>query len=234
MKRAVLFLCLAVFILLVIQPNLQGSLQEPTVRVPENTDEPLSNRDIAQRQSASGMTIAIDPGVGEGPAGKSSESEVAMDMAAVLGSTLEKAGYSVVYTRWYDTPDSSQSENDIQSAALEKAREEDADLLISLQYNTGSLSERGFSVFTRPNDETLNLLAENISQELTRSAYSISQGVDTDHYANFPVLAADGMPAVLIQLGYLSNEQEYELLTQPEFQQKLADAITRAVLETMD
>lgn len=90
MKRAVLFLCLAVFILLVIQPNLQGSLQEPTVRVPENTDEPLSNRDIAQRQSASGMTIAIDPGVGEGPAGKSSKSEVAMDMAALLGSTLKK------------------------------------------------------------------------------------------------------------------------------------------------
>lgn len=140
----------------------------------------------------------------------------------------------MIYTRWYDTPDSSQSENDIQSAALAKAEEEDADLLISLQYNTGSLSERGFSVFTRPNDETLNLLAENISQELTRSAYSISQGVDTDHYANFPVLAGEGMPAVLIQLGYLSNEQEYELLTQPEFQQKLADAITRAVLETVD
>lgn len=235
MKRAVLFLCLAIFILLVIQPNLSGPAKTPEVRVPKNTDEPVSNMDIAQRQSESGMTIAIDPSVSSATAaGGEPESDVAMDMAAALGTALKKAGYNVVYTRWYTQPDASQTQTEAQEAALISAKENQASLLISLQYNSGTPAQRGFSIFTKPNDPRLDLLAESLSSELTRSSYSISQGIDTDHYANFPVLADESMPAVMLQLGSLVDEQEYEILTRPEFQEQLASAIASSVLETMD
>ena len=235
MKRAVLFLCLAVFILLVIQPNLTGPHRTPQMRVPKNTDEPVSNMDIAQRQSASGMTIAIDPSVSTSSSyGGEEECDVAMEMAAALGNALKKAGYNVVYTRWYSEPDASQTEKEAQETAVISAKEQQANLLISLQYNSGTPAQRGFTIFTKPNDPELDLLADRLSSELTRSSYSISQGIDTDHYANFPVLADEGMPAVMLQLGSLVDEQEYEILTRPEFQEQLASALARAVMETMN
>lgn len=48
--------------------------------------------------------------------------------------------------------------------------------------------------------------------------------------AGFRVLTAPDVPSVLIELGYLSSKNDIELLTSPEWQQKAADAIARAVL----
>ena len=47
--------------------------------------------------------------------------------------------------------------------------------------------------------------------------------------ANFRVLKAPDVPSVLIELGYLSNSEDAERLTSPEWREKAADSIANAV-----
>ncbi len=51
--------------------------------------------------------------------------------------------------------------------------------------------------------------------------------------ANLRVLKAAGVPAVLIELGYLSNIEDEKLLTSPEWRAKTATALAAAVSEFM-
>ena len=49
--------------------------------------------------------------------------------------------------------------------------------------------------------------------------------------APFRVLVGATMPAVLVEVGFISNPAEEKKLKSPEFQQSLADAISRAVVK---
>lgn len=48
--------------------------------------------------------------------------------------------------------------------------------------------------------------------------------------AGFQVLRAHDVPSVLVEIGYLSNEQDEKLLTSDEWRSRVADATTQAVL----
>ncbi len=52
------------------------------------------------------------------------------------------------------------------------------------------------------------------------------RGIDS---ANFAVLKTPGIPSVLIETAYLTNKHDAQLLTNPEFLDKFANAITRAI-----
>jgi N-acetylmuramoyl-L-alanine amidase len=51
--------------------------------------------------------------------------------------------------------------------------------------------------------------------------------------ANLRVLKAAGVPAVLIELGYLSNTEDEKLLISPEWRAKTAAALAAAVNDFM-
>jgi N-acetylmuramoyl-L-alanine amidase len=69
-------------------------------------------------------------------------------------------------------------------------------------------------------------LAEAIQKELNAISDTGSRGVKQ---APFRVLVGASMPAVLVEVGFISNPAEEKKLKSPEFQQALADAIGRAV-----
>jgi N-acetylmuramoyl-L-alanine amidase len=69
-------------------------------------------------------------------------------------------------------------------------------------------------------------LAEAIQIELNAVSGTGSRGVKQ---APFRVLVGAAMPAVLVEVGFISNPAEEKKLKSPEFQQTLADAIGRAV-----
>ncbi|CAI9405105.1 N-acetylmuramoyl-L-alanine amidase AmiC [Pleomorphomonas sp. T1.2MG-36] len=48
--------------------------------------------------------------------------------------------------------------------------------------------------------------------------------------AGFQVLKAHDVPSVLVEIGYLSNDQDEKLLTSDEWRSRVADAVTQAVL----
>lgn len=107
MKRAISFFLLALFVLFIIQPNLDAKTQTAQIRTPEMTDSVLTNDDISRKTSKSQATIVIDPDkggmdAGYDPVGHLAEKDVAMQLAINIGGALESAGYHVEYTRWYD------------------------------------------------------------------------------------------------------------------------------------
>lgn len=53
-------------------------------------------------------------------------------------------------------------------------------------------------------------------------------------HAGFRVLQAPDVPSVLLELGFLSNPRDEELLTDPKWREKVADRLTEAVGKYMD
>lgn len=238
MKRAMLYLCLAVFAWLVIQPNLLHADPAP-VRIPENTDEATSAQEISTRQSKSKSTIVIDPGhggndLGYAEEGKAPEKDISMQLAVNIGDCLERAGYNVAYTRWYDdttqwNPDLSSDQN-----RITQAKTNHANYVLAIRFTTGDSMEKGYTVFTRSDNEQLEELGNAIAEKIKGTGYSTCQGVDLDHFDNFALLADPSLPAVLVQMGYLTNDQDYSKITDSTFQKNIGEAVTAAFLDTID
>ena len=77
--------------------------------------------------------------------------------------------------------------------------------------------------------ETMNRsagFAGEIVEELGRETPLLT---NTHRFAGFAVLKSPDVPAVLIEMGYLSNAIDEKNLRQPEYRAKLAHAISRAV-----
>ena len=148
-------------------------------------------------------------------------------IAQKIGDTLESAGYKVVYTRSDDS--SLTTEDRITALNAQKA-----DYLISIQMNSSSDSlSKGYSIFTQPNEKMIQLAKELAS---TMSSINLSQfeGIDSDHYENFPILYGSQIPSILLELGYLSNSDDYSKLIDETFQQKIADAIAQSFLDKIN
>ncbi len=69
-------------------------------------------------------------------------------------------------------------------------------------------------------------LAEAIQTELNAVSNTASRGIKQ---APFRVLVGAAMPAVLVEVAFISNAEEEKRLRDPDFQQALADAVARAV-----
>jgi N-acetylmuramoyl-L-alanine amidase len=80
--------------------------------------------------------------------------------------------------------------------------------------------------------ETMNhsaVLAGLLVEQLGREIPLIA--VKPHRFAGFAVLRAPDMPSALIELGYLSNRTDEQLLTRPPHRAKVATSIIRAIDE---
>lgn len=68
-----------------------------------------------------------------------------------------------------------------------------------------------------------NLIQEELNQTLSLRDRGVKQ-------APFSVLMGAAMPAVLVELGFLSNPDEEQRLLDPDYQRQLTDALVRAVV----
>ena len=220
MKRAISFFLLALFVLFIIQPNLDAKTQTAQIRTPEMTDSVLTNDDISRKTSKSQATIVIDPDkggmdAGYDPVGHLAEKDVAMQLAINIGGALESAGYHVEYTRWYDNVETFNTRTESDQNRLDIAKSMNPQYLISIRFNTGDSLSKGFSVFTQPDNEQLDTLANEIATQIQATNFSVFEGLDTDHYANFTLLSDLALPSIMLQMGYLTNSEDCLLYTSP-------------------
>jgi len=172
------------------------------------------------------MKICIDPGH-SGPfepgacAGGVTEAAANMAISKALGATLLFFGYEVMYTR----------NGDIETDDLEfrgqLANEEGANAFVSIHCNSAeSITANGVEVYHYPgSDEGLHL-ATDIQSMLTVSTPLKDRGVKEE---NFAVLRLTDMPAVLVECGFISSEEDREFLMDEKKQTAIAFGIAAGI-----
>jgi N-acetylmuramoyl-L-alanine amidase len=75
------------------------------------------------------------------------------------------------------------------------------------------------------------LLAESVQSELNRLANTHDRGV---RQAPFRVLMGATMPAILVEVGFISNADEELLFKNPQYRNRVVEAMSRAVRDYLD
>lgn len=177
---------------------------------------------VARRMSG---TVVIDAGHGGKDPGATSvlgfyEKGINLAVASEVARLLEQRGLRVKMTR---TDDYFVELED--RAAL--ANDLDADLFVSIHSDSfPKSSRRGYTVYIARSASSSSRQAANaISRSMSGTGLN-SFGVQT---AGYHVLTGTRGPAVLVELGYLSNRSEAALLRSSSFQNRLAQAVADGI-----
>lgn len=179
--------------------------------------------------SALGRTICLDAGHGGSDPGAInrsygvSEKQVTLDITLRLAAMLKAEGWNVVMTRTVDrdVTYAGSPDKDELGARSTMANEHGADLFVSIHCNSAAnTTVGGTSIhWFKSGDYTL---AKSLESELIVATGRAHRGLIKDR---FFVLAHTQMPAVLIETAFLSNQQEGQLLANPEYRERIARGI---------
>lgn len=185
-----------------------------------------------------GKTVVVDPGHGFpdpgaiGPSG-SKEKDNNLAIAKFLATELEAIGAKVILTREDDyspaySPEKQHTQRDDLQKRVDIAYENNADLFISI-HNDSWQTAHGTTTFyssTNPSGALSYRLARYIESELTQAIGTKNLGVkDSRLY----VTRNTTMPAVLVEVAFISHPTEERLLKDDAFRQKAAQGIREGV-----
>lgn len=201
----------------------------------------FSNTNEAWSLPLSGKTIVLDPGHG-GPDGgavgadDTEEKDIALNVAKMLQSYLQQNGALVYLTRESDTD---LAADDTEGLARRKAEdirnrldfihEKDPDLFLTIHLNALPSSKwRGAQTFYYPEFEGNKHLAKKIQEEIKRNLENTDRSplVINGIY----LLKHAQAPGALVEIGFLSNEEERQLLKQEDYQRGMAASIYEGIL----
>ncbi|NJO40592.1 MAG: AMIN domain-containing protein [Cyanobacteria bacterium CRU_2_1] len=177
--------------------------------------------------SESRVVVAIDPGHGgrdPGAVGINGlqETDIVLDIGVQVASLLEEQGVTVVLTRQDDR------EIDLEPR-VQAANQAGADLFISIHANAISLSRPDVNgVETYYYSDSGLGLAQVIHEIIVDRTDSRDRGI---RFARFYVLRNTSMPAVLLEVGFVTGEIDAPRLADPEFRQQMAEAIVAGILQ---
>ena len=194
-----------------------------------------------------GRAVVIDPGHGgEDPGAVVNgfrEKDVNIQIALKLKSLLEMAGATTVYTRVDDSTLGTSADRRISDleARLQIANESNGDIFVSIHADSlADASRTGMVVFYGPesgylysNTRSPELIAQsrNLALTLRDSLRQITQADDRGvRSAPYYILGKINLPAVLAEVGTLTNYTEAIKLNDPSYQQKVAASLYSGIL----
>lgn len=203
------------------------------------------------------LRVCVDPGHGgRDPGAKGVEAALALEVALLLFPALHEAGCVPFYTRADDgdlapdypnwkghdgnpTHESGKSVDLYRRAKL--ANQYDADAFISLHANAASSRKaNGAWVIHAEGSKRGRELAQAIFDRLKKIPGLPDADPEDEVYPDdsgptgfrrLAVLRKTEMPAVLVEMGFLTNKDDFSDLRDVTIQHKIAEAITEAVLE---
>ena len=182
----------------------------------------------------SGKTVLIDPGHGGVDAGASAngavEKEINLAVAKLLQEYIETGGGIAYLTRSDDsnTADPNRSKNLSQKMSDLKERKADigevrADIFVSIHMNKFEQTKyRGAQVFYDNDSGENKALAEKIQGALKDILKDGNKRVAKPTGDSIFVLRDNPIPSALVECGFLSNQEEAELLKNANYQRKIA------------
>ena len=151
------------------------------------------------------------------------EKDDALRLALAVGEILEDNGVDVMYTRVTDVYDTPQEKAEI-------ANRSEADYLVSIHRNAMPVpgTASGIMSLVYENGGTAGRLGANINRELAQTGFADLGVVERP---GLIILRRSGMPAVLVEAGFIDNPEDNSLFDR-QFQE-VAEAIAGGILETI-
>lgn len=191
--------------------------------------------------------IVIDPGHGGGDGGAVGvddivEKDINLGICLTLRDIFTANGFDVVMTRSTDI-----STHDEGITGVRKQKTSDLHNRLALVETTpGAIffsvhqnkfkdsRSRGAQIFYGPQNEQSQKLANILQENFTRELQPDNHRQIKQAEKNLYLVHTAPCPSVLIECGFLSNREEAHLLTDPEYQSKIAFVVFRSAMEFID
>lgn len=191
----------------------------------------------AEEQKLKGKIIYLDPGHGGRDPGamykELKESEINLRITNELKNELESNGAIVYQTRIGDYDLSkivtkNHKRNDLETRA-KLINESECDIYISIHLNSDSSPTwSGTQIFYTNKNEENKKLAQMIQTQFKEKLKTKREIKQLKNMYLFDKLTK---PGVLIEAGFISNANDRYLLKQQNYQKKLAQIITQAIIQ---
>ena len=198
----------------------------------------------ASRDKNTRRAIFLDPGHGGSDSGAFEngvkEKDLTLSVYNKVSSRLASLGYTVLTSRNTDKDVGLVSRAD-------QANKSNADMFLSIHFNAGGRGtaygietyyykpEAGYTpAINKENHnnpdriEKSRKLANKIQQNLLYKTGAYDRGVKR---ASFAVLRETSIPSILVELGFIDNQEEVKKIKTNEYQEKLADGIVDGIVE---
>lgn len=204
----------------------------PTVAQPQAiVTPPLQPRAIAAPPSMppvpnGRVVVIIDPGHG-GPdpgavgIGGLQEKGIVLDIGMKVAAILQQRGVYAMLTRADDR------DLDLEPR-VQMAEQVNATVFVSIHANAISLSRPEVSGLETYYFQSGSELAQTIHQAVLQATGVADRGVRT---ARFYVLRKTSMPSVLVEVGFVTGQDDAARLSNPSYRTQMADAIARGILQ---
>ena len=212
-----------------IAVNLLRPGQQPTARIPST---PIPPRPTNLPRVSGKRVVVIDPGHG-GPdpgaigIGGVRETNVVLDIGLEVSRILQRQGVTVYLTRT--------DERDVdlppRVSLAERVR---ASAFVSIHANAISLSRpdvNGLETYHAPGAYSGSRLARTIHSTILRNLNIRDRGVRA---ARFYVIRKTSMPAVLVETGFLTGQEDITRLRDPAWRKQMAQAIAQGLLSYLN
>ncbi|HQA08229.1 MAG TPA: N-acetylmuramoyl-L-alanine amidase CwlD [Syntrophomonadaceae bacterium] len=200
------------------------------------------DQEMVMSYSLANKVIAVDAGHGGFDPGAKrdniTEDKITLAISKLLQKHLSEAGSLVVMVREDDRDLSDENfsgslrerkRQDLTRRA-EKANQAKAKLYVSIHANADpSPRWRGAQVFYDRNSEEGKRVAVAIQEELTRILGNTKRKALPGSYY---ITQKTEMPAVIVEVGFISNPEEGKLLMDPDYQAKVAYAIYAGIAKS--
>ncbi|WP_209125345.1 N-acetylmuramoyl-L-alanine amidase CwlD [Alkalihalobacillus sp. BA299] len=189
----------------------------------------------------SGKVIVLDPGHGGPDGGAVSkegllEKDVTLSIALELRDYLQEAGALVLMTR---EEDSDLADKDIKKIRQRKVQDlkrrvelingSNGDMFVSIHLNAiPSPRWKGAQTFYNRTIEENEYIAKFVQDEIRRNLENTHRVAKP--IGNVYLIKQAKTPGVLVEVGFLSNPEEAELLEKEKYQQKVAASIYQGIL----
>lgn len=227
MKRYSYIICLGIFCVVLLLFSERG--REVVKKVTGQNKE----RDYSK-------VIVIDPGHGGRDPGKVGVNQVLeKDINLAIGLKvkvfLEQKGYDVVLTREEDVGLYQESDKNKKAADLRKRVEiiEESQSLLAVSIHQNSFHEgryKGAQVFYHQKSSKGKLLAQILQKQIKDTVKDDNQR-EAKANGDYYMLRKVSCPLIIVECGFLSNEEEAKKLADELYQEKMAWAIYLGIVQ---
>lgn len=171
------------------------------------------------------VVVVVDPGHGGGDPGAVGigglqEADVVLDISQQVAKLLEAQGVQAILTRTDDR------EIDLEPR-VNLADSISADVFVSIHANSISLSRPDVNGIETYYYDTGSALASSIHNSLVNATGMNDRGV---RQARFYVLTHTSMPAVLVEVGFVTGREDAAKLNNSSFRSQIATGIAQGIL----